>query len=126
MQDLEARLAALEAQVAAMRAALELAGRGRTMRQTHRCPACGHGRVLHFRTIRDVGHNQLHLLTLQKERSVWFGVKNEAAPLEAFVCKACHLVEWHVISLEGVEVDGADIAELIAEDRPSPSNEPYR
>jgi hypothetical protein len=70
MQALEARVAALDAQLAALRSELELAGRRRTMRQTHRCPACGHGRVLQFRTISDVGHDQLHLLTLQTERSV--------------------------------------------------------
>jgi hypothetical protein len=53
-------------------------------------------------------------------------VKNEAAPREAFVCKACRLVEWHVSSIEGVEVDGADIVELTAEDPPAPSSAPYR
>jgi hypothetical protein len=125
MQDLEVRLAALEAQVAALRGELAGVGRGHTMRQTHRCPACGHGRVLQFRVIPDVGPNQLHLLTLQKQRSVWFGVQSEAAPLEAFVCKACRLVEWHVTSLDGVEVDGSNIVELIAEE-PPPSSEPYR
>lgn len=108
------RIAALEAAVAELRRQVDAMRTGRTMRQTHRCPACGCGRVLHFPTVADENGPQPATLSLQKVQH--FFSRDRTGALEAFVCQRCLLVEWHAVTLEDVIVNGRDVVELVAED----------
>lgn len=121
------RIAALEAAVAELRDEVERLRRGRThsMQQTHRCPVCGGTRLFHFKRIKDLGHNQMIDLALQKDYSSWWGMQMSAAPLEAFACRNCRLVEWNAISLDDVQPDGKEVVELDGSEPPVPA-EPYR
>ncbi len=125
----DARIAALETALIELREEVELLREGRTrlMRETHRCPACGGTKILHFTRIREIAHSGMVDLALQKFWSKWMGVKKTAAALEAFVCRNCRLVEWHAISLDDVQPDGSDVVELdgTAQDRPMDPT-PYR
>ena len=97
------------------------------MRETYRCSACGGTKILHFAHVKDMAHNGMVDLSLQKVYSIWSGMKFSAGPLEAFVCRGCRLVEWHAISLAGVAADGTDVIELdgSAGERPMDPS-PYR
>jgi hypothetical protein len=110
----DARIAALETAVSELRQELDLLRKGRTrsMRETYRCPACGGAKILHFTRIKELSHGGMIDLALQKQWSTWWGVKLSAAPLEAFVCRNCRLVEWHAISVDEVEPDGNEVVEL--------------
>jgi hypothetical protein len=118
------KVIALEAALAELRRELDELRhtRHRTMRDTHRCPACGATPVLRFERIKDVGRYELHDLSLQKVRTFWR--MTEKGQLEAYACRACRLVEWHASSLEDV-VLGEDVTELHAE-APPPKAGPYR
>lgn len=130
-QTTEARIAALESAVADLRRDLEAARRPqmRSMRVTRRCPACGGGRLLHCRRIKDVGYNMHFDLSLQKKISRFFGIERmqgAAGALEAYACRTCRLVEWHASTVDDVKPDGNEIVELTATDElPSPAT-PYR
>ena len=96
------------------------------MRQTGRCPSCNAGSLLHFRRVRERTDSGLTDLSLLKRSSAWgFSVK-EGAPLEAYACRACHLVEWHAITFEDIEVDGEHIVEITAPADPEADAGPYR
>ncbi|MBA3842546.1 MAG: hypothetical protein H0X39_07985, partial [Actinobacteria bacterium] len=84
----------------------------RGMRETYRCSACGGTKILHFAHIKDMAHDGMVDLALQKEVSMWSGLKHSAGALEAYVCRSCRLVEWHAISLVGVTTDGTEVIEL--------------
>lgn len=121
-----ARLETLEAAVAELRAQLAAAppGRMRAMRDTRRCPACGGGALLHFRNVREtVDGGDLAALGLTHEEG-WLSYKPRA-PLEAFACRACNLVEWHVIEFENVVSDGETIIAIDPEPAP-PKTGPFR
>ena len=126
--DRDARLTALEAAVADLRKELAVARRPqmRSMRVTHRCPACNGGRLIHFRNIKDVAHGGTHSLSLQKEYSSWWGLKLTAGTLEAFACRGCRLVEWHAVTLDDIKPDGEDIVEIVAAAESEPDVGPYR
>lgn len=123
MQDAE-RIAALEAAVEELRSQLEAMRVGRTMRQTHRCPACGHGKVLHFQSVPDE-NTELGILSLQKVVH-FFSARGRPGALEAFVCRNCRIVEWHAVTLDDVSLDRTNVDELSVEDAPEPPDEPYR
>jgi len=97
-----------------------------SMRATGRCPACNGRRLLHFKRIKDVAHNGTVDMSLQKDYSVWWGVKLSAGTLEAFACRACKLVEWHAVTLDDVVPDGADVVELEGAGDDVPPSDPYR
>ncbi len=122
------RITALETAVAELRDEVERlrAGRNRSMRDTLQCPACGSTRILHFTRIKDLGHNQMVDLALQRQYSIWRGVKLSAAALEAFACRGCRLVEWHAISLDDVEPDGNEVVELDGSQGGAMVPAPYR
>jgi hypothetical protein len=124
----DARLTALEAAVAELRAQLAHARRPqiRSMRVTHRCPACNGGRLLHFRTIKDVTHGAVMNLSLQKDYSAWWGVKLSAGTLEAYACCGCRLVEWSAVTLDDIKPDGTDVVEITAPAEREPDTGPYR
>jgi hypothetical protein len=130
MTDVErdARIAALEARLADLASELERARKPRmvSMRATGRCPACDGRRLLHFRRIKDVTKGGTLDLSLQKDYSVWWGVRLTAGALEAYACRSCKLVEWHAVTLDDVKPDGADVVELVDADESVPPGEPYR
>ena len=64
-------------------------------------------------------------MSLQKEWSMFRGLKNSIAKLEAFACPNCCLVEWYAPSVDEVKPDGDTIVELVADD-PGPGTDPYR
>ena len=123
------KVIALQAAVDELRRDLDELRRARrgSMRDTHRCPACGGGQLLHFRRIKDVAQNGIVDFALAKQWDVWRwrSLHDVGGVLEAFACRACRLVEWHAISLDDVKPDGEDVVELTAED-PAPGDGPYR
>ncbi len=125
----DARLAALEATVAELKGELEQLRRTprRSMRETYRCSACGGTQILHFAHLKDVAHNGMVDLSLQKQFSIWRGLHHTGGSLEAFACRNCRLVEWHAISLADVSPDGIEVIELDGStaDRPMDPS-PYR
>src|SRR4249919_3296077 len=126
--DANQRIAALEAAVLELRQELaqRREPRARSMRQTHRCPVCGGGRLLHFRRIHEMAHGGMIDLALQKQFSTWWGIQLSAAVLEAFACRNCRLVEWHAITLDDVKPDGTTVVELEAADDAPIDPTPYR
>jgi hypothetical protein len=124
-----ARIAVLEAMVAELRDQLArlLATPRRAMRETYRCSACSGTKILHFARIKDMAHNGMVDLALQKQYSTWWGMKLSAGALEAFVCRNCRLVEWHAISLDDVQADGQEVIELDGSALEQPMDpSPYR
>ena len=136
MENVEARIAALELVLDRV-AGLELAVRElraeldrertriRTMRQTLRCPSCGHRRILHFRRINEVTDTGVLPLSLTTQYRTWWGAK-AGEPLHVYVCRACGLLEWHATALDTVKVDGDAVVEIWGDDPASPSQPPYR
>ncbi|HEY5952706.1 MAG TPA: hypothetical protein VIV40_44710 [Kofleriaceae bacterium] len=127
MDKLEDRVAALEVAITTLRVELETQRtRIRTMRDTHQCASCGGKRILHFRRINESGGRAgLIALSLNTTYKRWLGTHQEGDPLEAYVCRACGLLEWHATGLDAVKPDGVNIVEI--GDEPTPSNtEPYR
>ena len=133
MENVEARLAALEVTVDDLRAQLREAHarlddertKIRTMRLTHRCPSCHAGRILHFRRIPEVGDQGIVPLALNTKYSGWWGTQ-EGDPLEVFVCRACGLLEWHAPAVDKLEPDGTTIVELTYQEPAKPEGDPYR
>src|SRR5450432_2835889 len=104
-QDTEARIAALEAALHEVRGKLQVAlddvhrelataqrPRLGSMKQTRRCPACGGGRILYFRRIKERSRYALVDLALQYQLD-GSRFKLIAGVMEAYACRACRLVE---------------------------------
>jgi hypothetical protein len=119
LDQLAARVAALEAEVETLRR------RALTMKQTYRC-ACGGTTLLHFKRVFETGHGKHHELSLINNVNVWSGSTSTHAPLEAFACVACGLVEWHAVTLAGVVVDGEYVERLSAPTESEVGDAPYR
>lgn len=120
-----ARLAALEAEIGALRRELHAADRrrGGTMAETGRCPACGGRKLLHALEILDGdggGRNKLALA----QPSIWSS--RRVGHLQAYICAGCRLVEWHVESLADVEPDGLRIRLIDGTDEGGQGGGPYR
>ena len=130
MRDKASRITELEKAVAELREELDrlrTGQRGSSMRQTWCCPACGGKQLFHFRHITELTRNGVVELTLQKEYSSWWGLQLSAAPLEAYVCRSCRLVEWDVISLDDVKPDGKEVVAVEAQAAPAAAaHGPYR
>ncbi|MEO7097220.1 MAG: hypothetical protein ABI175_28425, partial [Polyangiales bacterium] len=125
----DARIAALETTVAELREELERMRRTphRSMRETYRCSRCGGTKVLHFAHVKDLAHNGMVDLALQKDFSAFWGMKSSGGALEAFACRSCRIVEWHAISLDDVQPDGTDVIELDGSEGERPMDPtPYR
>ena len=120
LQTLEKRLAALESEVATLRAA-----RTGTMRDTRCCPACGDRSILHFTSVTEQTAGGLRKLSLAHSTS-WKGT-TAMVPLEAYACRACGKVEWYATGLDDVEVDGT-LVKLLESTGPEtpPDAGPYR
>src|SRR6185503_19942967 len=119
MAVLEAKLEDLQREVARLRATHHA-----SMAQLQHCPACG-GALFHFTNVRERGHHgSLTAFTLHKQLSFWSA--KDRAPLEAYACRSCGLVEWHAKELAAVEPAMDAIAiDLPADARP-PSDGPFR
>lgn len=123
MIDLELRLAALEDRVTALQR--ELTRRHGSMAQTQRCPACGFGSLFHFTQVQERKEGSLSELALHHIKG--FLRTENIAPLEAFACRQCRLVEWHARTLDTVVPDGAEVVALEAEpEPPPPADGPFR
>ncbi|MEO6777042.1 MAG: hypothetical protein ABI467_29185 [Kofleriaceae bacterium] len=124
MTDLEHRLAALEDRVTELQG--ELDRRKSSMAQTRRCPACGSGSLFHFTQVHEhqQGHTLPDLALHHKKRRFVIDV---IAPLEAFACRTCGLVEWHARALDKVVADGNEVISISTpDDMPPPASGPFR
>ena len=131
--DLHARVRALEDALTTTQARLDnlLADLARTrvggfraMRDSHQCPACGGRALLHVRKLREFARaGQLDALGLTHEER-WTGTRVRA-PLEAYACRTCFLVELHAADLDHVTIDGERIVALDPEPDVPPDG-PFR
>lgn len=125
MENVEARLEALELAIGELRLQLDLDhNRIRTMRLTHTCPACGGKHLLHFRRINEAEPAGLTPLSLNT-RFRW-GRIEEGDPLEVFGCRRCGLLEWYAPAINRVKPDGVNVVEIASTDPPTPEQGPYR
>lgn len=123
MTDLELRLAALEDRVTALQR--ELTRRHGSMAQTRRCPACGFGSLFQFTQVQERKDSGMSELALHHAKG-WLHT-DSVAPLEAYACRRCRLVEWHARQLDGLVADGVKVVALEAEaEPPPPSDTPFR
>lgn len=126
IEELRARMVALEEQLRDLRVELatSLAGRFRSMRESRRCPACGGERLFHITQAQEkTDHGSATPLAIHHERGFWKGAA-QRSPIEYFVCRSCMLVESHAINLDGVTADGDYV--IAIEPEPSPTEGPYR
>lgn len=109
------RMIALEEKVAVLEA--ELARKHHVSMKRHkRCP-CGSGSILHVESVRRDSTNKL---------AVQHGFILEMGIFEAFICRVCHLVEWHVVGLEKVKIQDT-VSEYSTERlERAPPDDPYR
>jgi len=121
----EDRIAVLETLVAELRAQLERPRRRDSMKQTYTCPCCGGGSFLGIRQIGEYSHSSMVPLSLGNKGVGFFGPKL-GDPLQAYVCKGCRFVEWHVASLEHLTPDGENILEFRRPTESTPNDAPYR
>lgn len=122
---LRERVAALESQLRELHelVAQSRAGGFRSMRDSRRCPACGGGALVHVRRASqasDAGVVPLGIVHVSR----WTGVVAHG-PLESLTCRACGLVELHVIDFTGVEADGKHVVAIDPEADP-PRDGPFR
>jgi hypothetical protein len=116
---LETKLDDLVREVERLRAA-----RHASMAQLQRCPACG-GPLFHFTNIRERSHHgSLTDFTLHKMETFWSA--KDRAPLEAYACRSCGLVEWHAKELSAVEPATDALAIDPPADALPPSDGPFR
>jgi hypothetical protein len=126
MATLEERIAVLEAMVVELRTQLERPPRRDSMSKTLTCPCCGGGSVLHVREVKEhKDGGSLVPLAIGNRASFWTSAAG--APLQAYICKACRFVEWHVASIHNLEVDGETVREMTRPEEPAPAPDaPYR
>ena len=87
------------------------------------CPACGGRALLHVRRAREGAYMGLMDFAIAHEES-WTGIKPQGR-LESFTCRACGLVELHVIDPAEVEVDGDRVVAVEPDGEP-PRGGPFR
>ena len=120
------RLDALEQEIRDLRIELAAtrAGQVRSMRDAHRCPACGHTEILHVPTVREAADaGTLRDLAITHEKNFWQH-SIPSATVGAYACGACGLIEWHVKEPGKLVPDGTSLLQLSAG---APSNVgPYR
>lgn len=91
---------------------------------TWRC-RCGGTTILQFTRVDELGDHNIPVASGLAYNVRWSGAKT-VAPLEAFACFSCGLVEWRVSSFEGVTIDGTRVIRHHApSDGVTPSG-PYR
>jgi hypothetical protein len=117
------RLAALEKEIALLRAEVDAAraNRAPTIRSTGRCPACGGTKAIYVPKVLENTHGGMVPLAVAHDVSWW--KSTPVAPLAAYVCTGCGFVEWYVSSFEGIEIDGDKVRDASAQ---PPDGGPYR
>lgn len=88
------------------------------MRQTNRCPKCGHGEVLHVPEVVDSNSDRM---ALAKDGGLFFPYAL-IGPFEAFVCRRCGYAELYVQNPGSISVDQIMGARVLT----APSGTPYR
>lgn len=125
MASVEDRIAVLEALVGELRAQLERPPRRDSMSKTLTCPCCGGGSFIGLREIKEHTHGGLVPLAIGNKATFW--TSKQGAPLQAYICKACKLVEFHVALIEQLVPDGKMIIEIERPADPDPAPDaPYR
>ena len=122
---LRVRVAQLEAQVAELRDLVDRAHAGgfRSIRDSRRCPACGGGAFLHVPEMTQVTEVGVAPLGISHQLK-WTGAIARGV-MESFTCRACGLVELHVVAPGEVEIDGKRVLAVDPEPDP-PRDGPYR
>lgn len=121
---LEDELAAMQARLDGLLAELARAGGYRAMRDSRQCPACGGRSLLHVRALREIGAEGVAVPLCLSVDATWRRT-TRSGPLEAFVCRACKLVELQAIDLDGLVADGEHVVAIEPEPA-APSAGPYR
>lgn len=124
MATTDERIASLEVIIAELRAQLDRPPRRDSMRQTLTCPCCGGGRILGVKQVKEYTHGGLTPLALGN-KTTWFA-DGSGDPLQAYVCRGCRYVEWHVASLDKLVPDGENVIEMVRPEQPLPQDAPYR
>jgi predicted RNA-binding Zn-ribbon protein involved in translation (DUF1610 family) len=120
LQQLRGEVAALKQSISDARGRVKL-----SMREQVCCPNCGARRIAHFERIPDFGYGAVFDLGLGvDDRGVWRG-KHPVAPLEAYVCTECGLVEMRLqdTGVFATESEHVSYRILTSED---PGAGPYR
>ena len=98
------------------------------MKNTHRCPKCQHGRILHIAQVADRYGEHLNsdasvpmkIAHYTKQVGTILGfaaTKSErAGELEAGVCPNCGYTEFYVKQPGDIIVDGQNVRELVAKE----------
>ena len=94
------------------------------MRRTHRCPACGGGRLIHVAKPTEMTNKGLAPQAVRHTAHFW-GTRLYG-PIEHFICRNCRLIETYVIDLDGLEPDGKDVHAIEPGAEPEPDVGPYR
>jgi hypothetical protein len=122
---LDDRVAVLEQLVADLRAQLDRTPRRDSMMKTFTCPCCGGGSFLGLKVVHEYAYNGPVPLSLGNQGMGWRGPKL-GDPLQAYVCKQCRFVEWHVATFDKLVADGENIIEFERPEEPTPPGAPYR
>lgn len=96
------------------------------MKTSHRCPKCGHNRILHLAELADSDGSGLpgvwQLARVPNPKAGLFdpGVTSAGAA-EAYVCRRCGFSELYTRDPETIPIDGKSVREIIG-----PGDKPYR
>ncbi len=117
-----ARLAALETELASLRAQLDEAHavRDRTMRAQGRCRACDGDVILRADKMLDRSHLGIPAPMAIAQTDNW--TPKPIGLIEAYICAGCGLIEWYVKDPGTIPVDGERISRLPGR----PPGAPYR
>jgi hypothetical protein len=128
------QLESLAAMITELRAELERVRLPKrfTMRETGRCPSCRGNRLLHIPEVMETaGSGPVAFAIAHREYNsvtAWYS-HERFGHLEAYVCRSCRLVEWHVRDPEGIPVDPRQrdrVATEYGAADPAEGEEPYR
>jgi hypothetical protein len=97
----------------------------RSMRDSKRCPACGEGSLVHVRHAQSPTASGVAEKGLTYSWSRWSGATKVYGTMEALACRACGLVEYHVIDWAGIHADGEQIVAIVPDGEP-PTGGPFR
>ena len=119
------RIAALESRLDELTTQLARFLRRDSMSQTLTCPCCGGGAILGVREINESTQGGLVPLALGRAPGFWRATPGDI--LQAYVCKGCRFVEWHVAGLDHLVPDGKTVIELNRPVETTPAGDaPYR